>query len=123
MKILIIDEEHILSVYEIIGADNGITSIEFEGIGNYGEEVEFPNAVRFTTLNDEYIYLFVDIQEGNDIVKNLYENNEMNLYQYEGMVLFFPFNDEDKEELNRILKEYNKKYPKNVFQSNYKGVL
>lgn len=107
MRILTKDNtDGCFAVYTIKDAENGVTSIDFDNIGIQNASVTVPNAILFYTTDDEFIYLIIEKDYGDELLCDLFDEQKLDLTGYDDYMLFFPSNQKDMENLNVILKKY-----------------
>lgn len=104
MKVVFADTDERLvttsGIYEVASVENGITSIELEGLQ---ETVKVPNSICFTLTNGDEIYLIASVSIGEDIIKRLFQEDKIDLSEYKDNVIFYPYNEDDKKDISNCL--------------------
>lgn len=109
MKVLFKDDYNIkMTVANIDVADNGVKKIVLFNEDGNDVDVSVDNAVEFySTDGDKVAVIFVDYDEGNDIINELLQNETVNLAMYSDRTIMFP-SVEDLDFVEEI-KNLNKK--------------
>lgn len=103
MKILVEDTYNSLTVCEVMTIDNGVTNIDIAIDESDFESIDVDNVVRFTLEDEELVYIVVNKEEGNNIVRNAYIYDTLDLTYYKDKTIFYP-NIEDREDIEFIIK-------------------
>lgn len=100
MKIMFEDIDNSLTLCEVMSIDNGVTHIDIDE--SYLDAINVDNVVRFTSEDEGLIYIVVNKEEGNNIIRNAYRYDTLDLTNYKDKTIFYP-DLEDVEHIKDVI--------------------